>query len=252
MKLSLTKPLVFFDLETTGVDPFTDRIVQLAAIKFIPDGSRSEINWLFNPGMPIPKGASDVHGITDDMVADKPAFGDFAAELSALFDGADFGGYNVKNFDMPLLLTEFDRIGLSLDPEAILVVDAMKIFQVKEPRTLTAAYKKYCGKELVDAHDALADIKASVAVFEGQMTYYDDIPDTVEAIHEFCFPKDPDGFDADGKLRFVDGELTINFGKNKGKFLKDLAMHDRGYLEWILNSRFSDKVKGAVKEALDT
>ncbi|NCO04856.1 MAG: 3'-5' exonuclease [Candidatus Magasanikbacteria bacterium] len=250
MKLTLTRPLVFFDLETTGVDPYNDRIVQLAAIKYFPDGQKTTHEWIVNPGMPIPKGASDIHGITDDMVQDKPLLGDLTKDLATLFDGVDLGGYNVKNFDIPLLAVEFERIGLPLDTEQIKIVDAMKIFQIKEPRTLTAAYKKFCGKELTDAHDAMADIVASVEVLEGQMAQYDDVPSTVTDLHDFCFPHDPDAFDAEGKLRFVDGALTINFGKNKGKSLQFLSTNDPGYLEWILKSNFSDKVKEALRDVL--
>lgn len=248
--LTLTRPLVFFDLETTGINPFEDRIVQIGAIKLYPDGSKVEKEWLVNPGMPIPKGASDIHGITDANVKDAPRLGDLVADMQDLFDDADLGGYNVKNFDIPLLQAEFARIGLSIDTEHIKIVDAMQIFRIKEPRTLTAAYKKFCGKELEDAHDAMADIKASLAVLEGQMKMYDDIPGSVEEIHEFCYPKDPDAYDAEGKLRFDGGKLTINFGKNKGKTLHDLALNDPGYLEWILNGTFSDKVKNAIRDVL--
>jgi len=248
--IKLSRPLVFFDLETTGIDVYNDRIVQIGAIKIMPDGTKTEHEWLINPKMPIPKGASNVHGITDDMVADKPTFGDLAAELSELFTEVDFGGYNVKNFDAPLLAQEFSRVGLPLNLEEVKLVDSMSIFKMKEPRTLTAAYKKYCGKDLVDAHDAIADIRASLEVFEGQLDHYDDLPETADAIHEFCFPTDPNAYDAEGKLIYVDGELTITFGKNKGKTLQHLASNDPGYLEWILNGSFSEKVKGAIKEVL--
>jgi DNA polymerase-3 subunit epsilon len=248
--LKLTKPLVFFDLETTGVDIYNDRIVQIGAIKMMLDGTTEEKEWLINPGIPIPKGASDIHGITDDMVADKPRLGDIAEELAKFFTGVDFGGYNVKNFDLPMLQTECARIGLPLDTEGVHIVDAMAIFKTMEPRTLTAAYKKFCGKDLVDAHDAMADIRASVEVLKGQMKTYAELPDTPEALHEFCFPKDPNAYDAEGKLHFVDGQLVINFGKNRGKTLQHLAMNDPGYLEWILNGQFSEKVKTAVKNIL--
>ncbi len=248
--LTLTRPLVFFDLETTGINPFEDRIVQIGAIKLHPDGTKIEKEWLVNPGMPIPKVVTDIHGIDDEKVKDAPRLGDIASELQELFDGADLGGYNIKNFDIPMLKAEFDRIGLTVDTENIKIVDAMQIFRIKEPRTLSAAYKKYCGKELVDAHDAVADIRASLAVLEGQLDMYNDIPRTTEEIHEYCYPKDPNAYDAEGKLRFENGKLTINFGKNKGKPLQELALNDPGYLEWILNGSFSDKVKGAVRDVL--
>jgi DNA polymerase III subunit epsilon len=248
--MTLTRPLVFFDLETTGINPFEDKIVQIGAIKLFPDGTREEKEWLINPGIPIPQIVINVHSITDEMVANAPRLGDIAAELQQLFYEADLGGYNIKNFDIPLLQAEFSRIGLSIDTEHIHIVDAMQIFRIKEPRTLTAAYKKYCGKEMENAHDAMVDIKASLEVVEGQLKMYEDIPKAVSEIHEFCYPKDPDAYDAEGKLRFAEGKLTINFGKNKGKALQELAMNDSGYLEWILNGSFSDKVKSAVRDVL--
>ncbi len=248
--LNLKRPLVFFDLETTGIDVYRDRIVQIGAIQIMPDGTKTEHEWIINPGIPIPKGASDVHGITDEMVADKPKLGDIGAELAKLFTNVDLGGYNVKNFDIPMLAEEFNRIGLSLDTEDIKIVDAMTIFKIKEARTLAAAYQKFCGKELVDAHDAMVDIRASMEVLDGQLSHYDDLPYSPAELHEYCFPADPDAYDAEGKLRFVDGELTINFGKNKGKTLQYLAMNDAGYLEWILNGSFSDKVKEAIKKII--
>lgn len=248
--LNLSRPLVFFDLETTGVDVYHDRIIQIGAVKIMPDGKELEYEWLINPGMPIPKEATDVHGITNEMLKDKPRLGDLAAALSELFLGADVGGYNVKNFDVPMLMTELNRIGVTLNIEETHIVDAMAIFKKKEPRTLAEAYKKYCGKELMNAHNAMADIKASIEVLDGQLSYYSDLPYSPEALHEYCFPKDPDAYDAEGKLKFIDEQLTINFGKNKGKRLQDLAMNDPGYLEWILHGNFSEKVKSAVKKSM--
>ncbi len=248
--ITLTRPIVFFDLETTGLDVFSDRIVQLAAIKIFPDGKKETHEWLINPKIPIPKVTSEIHGITDEMVKFKPAIGDIAQELSKVFSNCDLGGYNIKNFDIPVLREEFNSIGLILDTEEIKIVDSMKIFQIKEPRTLSAAYQKYCNKEMVNAHDAMVDITASIEVLEGQIKFYDDIPTTPEAFHDYCFPADPEAYDSEGKLRYSDGQLIINFGKNKGKTLQSLAAGDPGYLEWILRGSFSDKVKDAVRGAL--
>lgn len=248
--LTLSRPLVFFDLETTGVDPYNDRIVQIGVIKLFPDGTQEEKQWLINPGTPIPKEVTAIHGISDEMVKDAPMLGDIAQELHTLFDGVDLGGYNVRNFDIPLLQQEFNRIGLMLDSEHIKVVDPMQIFRIKEPRTLTAAYQKYCGKTLDDAHNAMADVRASLEVLYGQLTMYDDIPTSVDALYAYCYPADPNAYDAEGKLRFVDGKLVINFGKNRGKTLQELALNDPGYLEWIINGTFSEKVKTAVRQVL--
>lgn len=250
MNLNLSRPIVFFDLETTGVDTFNDRIVQIGAIKIYPDGKREELNELVNPQMNIPKEASDIHGITDEVVANKPTIGDLAEKLATFFSNSDLGGYNVKNFDIPLLMSEFNRIGLEFNTEKVYIADAMAIFRLKEPRTLTAAYKKYCNKDLENAHDAMVDIKASLDVFEGQLAHYDDLPNTLENIHELCFPADPNSYDAEGKLKFINGNISINFGKHRGKTLQDLAMSDSGYLEWIINGNFSEKVKKIVREHL--
>lgn len=248
--LKLTKPIVFFDLESTGIDPYNDRIIQIGAIKYFPDGKKTEHNWLINPGVPIPKESTEVHKITDEMVKDKPSIGDMSQELSELFYNSDLGGFNIKYYDIPLLQNEFARIGMSLDLENVKIVDAMMIFKLKEPRTLSVAYQKYCGKELQDAHDAMVDIKASIEVLEGQIEHYDNIPNTAEEIHEYCFPRDPDAYDSEGKLRYKEGDLCINFGKNKGRSLKELAVNDPSYLQWILNGTFSEKVKNAVREVL--
>lgn len=248
--LKLNKPIVFFDLETTGLDLYNDRIIQIGAIKFFPNGKKIEYNQLINPNIPIPKESTAVHKITNEMLMDKPLLGDIAGELSELFLNSDLGGYNIKFFDIPILQKEFQRIGLELDLENVKIVDAMAIFKLKEPRTLTVAYQKYCNKELKDAHDAMADIRASIEVLEGEMNYYKDLPNTVEEIHEFCFPNNPDAYDVEGKLKFINGELAINFGKNKNRTLKELAKNEPGYLHWILDGNFSDKVKRAVKDVL--
>ncbi len=249
--LNLKKPIVFFDLEATGLNVFEDRIVQFGAIKFYPDGTKTEHEWIINPKVPISKEASDIHHITDDMVADKPTFGDVAQEVVELINDSDLGGYNIKNFDIPMLQNEFARIGLPFDVEDKKIIDAMTIFKLKEGRTLSDAYKKYVGGEFDNAHDAMADIKASVEVLEGELKTYSDLPDSVDELHTFCFPDDPDRYDMDGKLKYVDGELCINFGKNRGRSLKDLAINEKSYLLWILNGSFSDKVKEAVREVLE-
>lgn len=248
--LNLTRPLIFFDLETTGLNIYEDRIIQIGAIKILPDGTKTEHEWLINPLMPIPKESSDVHGITDDMVQGKPSFGDLSGELSEFFADSDLGGYNVKNFDVPFLAQEFFRIGLPFDTEQIKIVDAMQIFRLKEPRNLTAAYQKYCGKELENAHNAVADVWASLEVLEGQIKHYTDLPKDVDGIHDFSFPKDPDAFDAEGKLKYIEGKLSFTFGKYRNKSLQQVALENPGYLEWIANGNFSDTVKGAVRKVL--
>ncbi len=248
--LNLNKPIVFFDLEGTGVDPYNDRIIQIAAIKYFPNGEKKEYEWIVNPGIPIPPGSTEIHGFRDEDVKDKPMLGDLVAEVSEVFLDSDLGGYNIKYYDIPMIQNEFARIGLNLDTESVNIVDAMMIYKIKEPRTLEAAYGKYVGGMFDNAHDAMADIKASIEVLEGQINMYEDVPSSAAEIHEYCFPKEPDHFDNDGKLKFIDSKLAINFGKNRGKTLEELAFSDRGYLEWILNGNFSEKVKGAIRDVL--
>ncbi len=248
--LTLDKPIVFFDLETTGVDIYNDKIVEIAIVKIETDGTEKEYEWIINPGIPIPEGAAAVHGITDEMVKDAPRFSDIAAEISTIFDGVYIGGYNVKNFDVPLLLQECQRIGLELPIDANSIIDPMSIYRQKETRTLSSAVKEYCGVEMENAHEAMADIRATVDVLTHQLLILDDVPKTAPELALYCYPIDPDAFDLEGKLRYVGGELAINFGKNKGKTLVWLARNDRGYLEWILNGTFSEQVKTAVRDCL--
>lgn len=249
--LNQSRPIVFFDLEATGIDIFNDRIVQIGAIKYMPDGSSAQHEWLVNPKIEIAKEAIEIHGITNEMVANKPTFGDIAQELIKLFNDADLGGYNIRYFDIPMLQNEFARIGLPFDAEDKKIIDAMIIFKIKEPRTLTAAYEKYVGGGFEDAHNAMADIKASINVLEGQMKMYDDLPCSVDELHTYCFPTDPNKFDMEGKLKYIDGKLCVNFGKNRGRNLKELAINEKSYLLWILNGSFTEKVKDAIRKVLN-
>jgi DNA polymerase III subunit epsilon len=248
--LSLTRPIVFFDLETTGVNTQTDRIVEFAAIRKEPDGTTTEVSWLINPCMPIPKESSAIHGITDDMVQKEKTLGERSAELSTLFNGADIGGYNVAQFDLPVLRAECERIGLSVDFSHARIVDPMIIFKIKEPRTLAAAHEMYCGTPMEHAHEALADIRATVAVLDGQFSRYADLPRDTDGLHAFCFPRHENAYDPESKIISDNGVLRINFGKNKGKALADLATTDPGYLQWVLKGDFSDMVKDAVRSVL--
>lgn len=248
--LALDKPIVFFDLETTGVDIYNDKIVEIAIIKIETDGTEKKYEWIINPGIPIPEGAAAIHGITDEMVKDAPRFSEIASEITTIFDGVYIGGYNVKNFDVPLLLQECQRIGLELPIDANSIIDPMSIYRQKETRTLSSAVQEYCGVEMEHAHEAMADIRATVNVLTHQLLILSDVPKGASELALYCYPPDPDAFDLEGKLRYINGELAINFGKNKGKTLVWLARNDRGYLEWILNGTFSQQVKDVVKKVL--
>src|SRR6187399_1879027 len=184
--LQLTKPLAFIDLETTGINLATDRIIEIAIIKVLPDGKRSIKRKLINPRMPIPKQSSDVHGITDEMVKDAPAFKDVAHELKQMLDGCDIAGYNSNRFDIPLLVEEFLRADVDFDMKGRRLLDVQNIFHKMEQRTLSAAYKFYCDKSLVKAHSAEADTLATFEVFMSQLNKYESLPGDIPALHTFC------------------------------------------------------------------
>lgn len=251
MPLKLTRPLVVFDLEATGIDTQRDRIVELAAVRITPEGTQKCYEWRINPEMPIPPGATAIHGITDADVASAPRFRDLVPELGALFSGVDLGGYNARRFDVPMLECEFARADVRPAPfEGALVVDPQEIFYLKEPRTLTAAVRYYCNEELQGAHGARADAQAAAKVLYAQLGRYQDLPRDLATLIELTKPKD----------RYVDptrklalngaGEPVINFGQHKGARLADLAKTKRDYLLWMLNGEWHPKVIEAVKAAI--
>lgn len=251
--LQLTRPLTFFDLETTGVDPDNDRIVQVAMIRVEPDGSRRTWETLVNPQRPIPPAATAVHGISDDDVKDKPTFAQLRGEVERMLAGSDLAGYNSIRFDGPLLQAELRRAGSELDLRGAKHIDGLVIFRLMEPRNLTAAYRKYCGKDLVDAHSALADTEATLEVLDAQVGFYDEVPADIDALHALCNPDE--GRFVDRGRKFVwneDGCAVFTFGKHSGEVLNDVAADKgkRGYLEWMLNRDFSEEVKGILREAL--
>jgi len=237
-RLKLKRPLVFFDLETTGAKVDEDRIVQIAAVKVYPEGHRdselgdtSEINLLINPERPIPPEVIEIHGITDAMVKDAPTFKQAAADVASFFKNCDLAGYNVARFDIPLLINEFDRAGYAMRLD-FQIVDAMKIYFHYEPRDLASAVKYYTGEEFEDHHDALADVKATMAVLEGQFRKYDDLPEDPEGL--WAHVRDPDAVDFAGKLKWEGDRVVLTFGKNKGTSLQQL---DTSYLSWMLKNK---------------
>jgi DNA polymerase-3 subunit epsilon len=249
--LRLTRPLVVFDLETTGIDVERDRIVQIGIIRVEPGGERQTWDSLVNPECPIPPQATAVHGITDADVQGAPTFAQLRSEIEDRLDGADLAGFNSIYFDLPLLETELRRVGSRLDLTAAKHLDAMRIFHQMERRDLTAAYKFYCDKDLVGAHGALADAAATLEVLDAQIARYDEVPAEVEALHRFCNPDEGKWVDRTRKFVFDDqGEAVFTFGKLRGQSLKAAAQGDRGYLEWMLNKDFSEEVKGILRDAL--
>lgn len=244
MPLILKRPLVFFDLETTGVNILQDRIVELSYIKVQPNGEESSKTYQFNPEMPIPVEATAVHHITDEMVADKPTFRQFAKTIAEIFKGCDFAGFNSNRFDIPMLDEEFNRAGVDFDFSRANFVDVQTIFHKKEPRTLVAAYRFYCGKELDGAHSANADTRATYEVLKAQLEKYDDLDGNVDALARFA--NQNRNVDLLGRLIYDDkGREVINFGKYKGLLAEEVLRRDSGYYGWILQGDFPGNTKRA-------
>ncbi len=249
--MNLEKPLVFFDLETTGTNTQKDRIVEMSVIKISVDGSEEVKTRLINPEMPIPKEASDIHHITDDKVADAPKFAAVAKNLKEYLTGCDLGGYNIVGFDIPLLKKEFERAGIEFSTEGVKIIDAFKIFCEKFPRTLTGAYRYYCGKELgEDAHGAEADTKATLEVFKSQLKQYEEYQD-LNIVHELSTKKNEKWIDETGKFQWSGSTPIMGFGKHRGTDLETIASKEPGFLRWIIKNDFPKDAKLIAMNALD-
>ncbi len=244
MKLNLTKPLVFFDLETTGINITHDRIVEISIIKVWPDGREVERTRRVNPEMHIPEEATAIHHITDEDVAGEPTFKQIAKSLAEIFNDSDIAGFNSNRFDIPLLIEEFNRAGVTLDLSKTRFVDVQTIFHKKEQRTLVAAYKFYCGKNLDEAHSANADTRATYEVLKAQLDHYDDLPNDIKALAEYS--SHSRNVDFAGRIVKDDnGREVINFGKYKGKLAEDVLRSDTGYYGWIMQGDFPQNTKDA-------
>lgn len=237
MELKLKKPIVFFDLETTGINPASDRIVEISLLKVLPNGTETTKTYRVNPQMPIPAGATEIHGISDEDVKDCPTFKMLAKELVSIIEDSDVGGYNSNKFDIPLLAEEFIRAGTDFDLKKRNFIDVMVIFMKKEPRNLEAAFKFYCDKDLKDAHSALADTRATYEVFKAQLDKYPDLGDSVEKISEFSSHNR--NADFAGRLVFDDdNNIVVNFGKYKGQLLMSVLKRDPSYYDWVQKGDF--------------
>jgi DNA polymerase-3 subunit epsilon len=215
--IKLHKPLAFFDLETTGITVGADRIVEISILKLMPDGSKSVLTKRVNPEIPIPEGASKVHGIYDKDVANEPTFKQVAPEISAFIGNADLAGYNSNKFDIPMLVDEFLRVEITFDMKGRRMVDVQNIFHKMEQRTLAAAYKFYCQKEIENAHSAEADIMATYEVFVAQLERYPDLAKDVDGLHQFTAMTQ--NVDLAGRIVFNEKkEEVFNFGKHKGRY----------------------------------
>lgn len=244
--MQLKKPLAFIDLETTGTNLGTDRIVEIAIVKLLPDGSKSIKRKLVNPEMPISKASSDVHGITDDMVKDAPTFKQLAQELKQILDGCDLAGYNSNRFDIPLLVEEFLRAGVEFETKGRKLLDVQKIFHLMEQRTLSAAYKFYCNKTLESAHSAAVDASATQEILEAQLQRYPALGNTVESILKTIGEE----LIVDFARRFTmeNGVEVFNFGKFKGKPVAEILKAEPQYYDWMMKGDFPQHTKQKLTE----
>ncbi len=250
--MKLKKPLIVFDLETTGIWVEKDKIVEIAIIKLFPDGHQEKYEKRLNPEMPIPPVVSKLIGITDEDVKDAPKFKDVAAEILKIFEGAEVAGFNVVRFDLPVLERELNDAGLSFNWQTSMVYDAQKVFHINEKRDLTGALKHYCQKDLENAHSAMADTQATLDVLEAQVQKYGEGKEEIEVLSQFEYKRDEEFYDDDRKFRWWNGKLYMMFGKYARKAsLQEVVKKDRGYLEWILSAKFSDEVKNLVQAAIN-
>ena len=249
--LELKRPLIVFDIESTGISPRKDRIIELAAVKVLPDGTEESRCWLLNPTVHIPEETTAIHGIADEDVKDCPTFLEKAKEIFAFFEGCDLSGFNADRFDIPCLEEEFARVGKNFAPTARKHVDVQRIYHRKEPRDLSAAVQFYLGRDHAGAHGAEADARATLEVLKAQMAKYADLPQTVDEMDEYLVPHDPLNADRMGTLRWKDGELTVNFGKKKGESLKKLCFNEPNFLKWMLKGDFDTEVKMIIRDLLD-
>ncbi|MGN6196581.1 MAG: exonuclease domain-containing protein [Ginsengibacter sp.] len=249
MPLQLSRPIVFIDLETTGVNIAVDRIIEIAIIKITPDRNKHVKHKLLNPQMPISKSSSDIHGITDEKVKDAPTFKEVANELKQFIDNADLSGYNSNRFDIPLLMEEFLRAGISFDMNNRRMVDVQTIFHMMEKRTLAAAYKFYCEKELTEAHSAEADATATWEILEAQLIRYEHLGNTIDTVLQFT-----------GEERYVDfarrfvmeNDVEVfNFGKHKGRSVADVLKAEPQYYDWMMRGDFPLHTKQKLTEILN-
>jgi DNA polymerase-3 subunit epsilon len=249
MNLELKRPLAVIDLETTGVNPGIDRIVEIAIVKIMPDSSQLVKRKILNPEMPISKASSDIHGITDDMVKDAPTFRQVANEIKQFLENCDLGGYNSNKFDIPLLVEEFLRIGIDFKFETRKLVDVQKIFYQMEPRTLSAAYKFYCKKDLLNAHSAEADVLATWEVLDAQLECYPQLGNSIESILKVIGEEEIVDFAR--RMIVQEGKIIFNFGKHKGKQVEEVFRIERSYYDWIMQGDFPQHTKQKVTEILN-
>ena len=252
MNLKLSKPIVFFDLETTGVNIATDKIVEISILKVFPNGNKESKTWLVNPEMEIPKESSEIHGITNEQVATEPTFKELAKKVNEMVAGCDLAGFNSNRFDIPLLAEELMRAGIDFDMKNRKAIDVQVIFHKKEQRTLGAGYQFYCGKELEGAHGAEADTNATYEILLAQLDKYPDLENSVAALSEFSTHGERADF-AGFILMNDEKQEIFSFGKYKGRTVEEVFIENPGYNNWIQNADFplyTKKVLQEIKERM--
>lgn len=246
-KLNLKRPLAIFDIESTGVDFVKDRIVELSVLRINPDGSKQTHTWRINPTIPIPVESSLIHGIYDEDVVTSPTFKQLAKEIFDLMDPCDLAGFNSNRFDVPLLLEEFIRAGVSFSIDSRALIDVHRIYTHFEKRTLEAAYQFYCNKTLINAHSAEADTNATYEVLMSQLDKYaSDLKNDVQFLHDFS--NEERFLDSGRRLIFTGGKACFNFGKHKGKTVEEVLKNDSGYYNWMMQGDFAQHTKQVLTE----
>ena len=243
--INLTKPLAFIDLETTGVNVGSDRIVEISILKLLEDNTQEIFTQRINPTIPIPIGASKVHGIYDQDVKDEPTFKDMSQKMNKFLENCDLAGYNSNKFDIPLLVEEFHRAGIDFDITKRRLVDVQNIFHKMERRNLEAAYKFYCGKDIQNAHSAEADIIATFEVFKAQLLRYSELKNDIDFLHKFS----ANGTNVDLAGRVVmneEGKEVFNFGKHKGKLVEEVFQKESSYYDWMMQGDFAQNTKKVI------
>ena len=247
MEINLKRPLCFFDLETTGVNVVKDRIVEISIIKILPNNQEESKTWLINPEIKIPKVVSAIHGITDEMVKDKPNFKEFSNEIYEFIEGCDLAGFNSNKFDIPLLAEELLRSEIDFDLSKIKTIDVQNIFHKMEKRTLSAAYKFYCGKEHEDAHSSMSDTRVTYEVFLAQLDRYNELKNDINFLSDFSSIRK--SIDLAGFIYENDqNKAVFSFGKYKNEEIDKVIENDPGYFSWILKSDFPNYTKKILNQ----
>ncbi len=249
--LQIERPIAFIDVETTGLSPYSDRIVELSILKIHPNGSEEYKKHRINPGIPIPPDATAIHGITDEDVADEYDFRQYAESIRDFLIGCDIAGFNVIKFDLPFLEAEFVRANIEFSRQGRYLIDSQVIYHQRDPRDLQAAYQKYCGKGIENAHDTEVDAKAAAEILDGQLEVYRDLPKDAAGLSALCYKVEENTIDVEGKFIWSEGEAVCNFGKHKGWSLREIAKDHPDYLEWISRGDFSLEVKDIATKALN-